>query len=92
MEKSVEEVAASVKFFKIKPIFNGKGKKEQEIRVHLAMENQKVKIEEFADDVDISTIFVNAFLKIGMTQKLGPGPAGQMERLVQQWLEKTKKK
>jgi len=89
---SIDQVAASVKFFKVKPIYKGKDKKESEVRIHLALANHKLKTEDFDEGEDIDLIFVKAFLAMGMTQKLGPGPPGQMERLVQQWLEKSKKK
>ena len=89
---TIDQVAASVKFFKVKPIFKGKDKKENEVRIHLALANHKLKTEEFEEGEDVDAVFVKAFLAIGMQQKLGPGPPGQMERLVQQWLEKSKKK
>jgi hypothetical protein len=37
-------------------------------------------------------IIIEALGTIGGVQKLGPGPAGQMERLVQSWIERAKKK
>ena len=86
-------IDTSVKFFKVKAIFKGKGKKESEVKIHLALEDLAVKPEgEFGEGEKISSIFTRAFHKLGMEQKVGPGPAGQMERLVQSWLEKAKKK
>jgi len=91
-KKKMEEVSASVRFFKVKAIFKGKGKQENEVKIHIALEDHLLKTEEFEEGEQVGKIFVKAFLAIGMVQKLGPGPPGQMERLVQQWIEKTKKK
>jgi hypothetical protein len=92
-DKSVLEVAASVLFFKVKPIFKGKGKKQQEMKIHFAIQKGTVEVEGLEmNQFENDTIIIEALISIGGIQKLGPGPAGQMERLVQTWIERAKKK
>ena len=92
-DKSVLQVAASVLFFKVKPIFKGKGKKQQEVKIHFAIQKGAVEIEGFdMNQFENDAIIIEALVAIGGIQKLGPGPAGQMERLVQSWIERAKKK
>ena len=92
-DKSVLQVAASVLFFKVKPIFKGKGKRQQEVKIHFAIQKGAVEIEGFdMNQFENDAIIIEALVAIGGIQKLGPGPAGQMERLVQSWIERAKKK
>ena len=87
---SIEEVACSVKFFKFKAIYKGKGQTSTEYKMHLALANQTVAATSDTE-IMIDELFCRIFKKCEFEMKVGPGPAGQMERLVQQWVEKMKK-
>jgi len=94
-DASVTQVANSVKFFKLKAFFKGEGKKSDEYKSHISFAHEEV---EFLGTVGMAvktrstvSIFLEAFAVMGFEQKVGPGPAGQMERLVQAWLDKLKK-
>lgn len=93
---SPAQVANSVPFFKLKPIFKGKGKKSNEFKLHVSFANASIdvpgELDMGSDTYDVESIFLEAFETMGgFEQKVGPGPAGQMERLVQSWVDKLKK-
>jgi len=87
LQKSLEEVAASVKYCRLKKAYPQKDKPKT-YKLHLAVARIELRTETGSVEL-LESVVIRALLACGAKRKLGSPPAGQLERPAQQLLDKN---